>query len=182
MSAERIVVTALAAGDLPALRLDGGFLVEQELRLRLDADGALAYDIVPVEPYRKRYADEPDEQEPDEEGGARFVAHLDGRTAGLIELSPAWNGYGRVDNLVVDRDCRRAGVAAALLRRAFDWCREQRLPGLMLETQHNNAAACRLYATQGFELRGFDAGLYRGLDPHTREIALFWYWHPDGRP
>jgi len=50
----------------------------------------------------------------------------------------------------------------------------------MLETQHNNVAACRLYARHGFRLGGVDLDLYRGLPhPGRHEIALFWYWHAD---
>jgi streptothricin acetyltransferase len=52
----------------------------------------------------------------------------------------------------------------------------QGLPGVRLETQSNNVAACRFYERQGFVLKGFDADLYRGEMPGTREIALFWYF------
>jgi hypothetical protein len=45
----------------------------------------------------------------------------------------------------------------------------------MLETQNINVAACRLYERCSFVLGGFDACLYRGVMPGTREIALFWY-------
>ena len=44
-----------------------------------------------------------------------------------------------------------------------------------LETQNINVAACRLYASCGFVLAGFDGCLYRGVMPGTRENALFWY-------
>jgi hypothetical protein len=46
---------------------------------------------------------------------------------------------------------------------------------MMLETQDNNVLGCRLYASCGFELRGFDTHLYKGLDPSSDEIALYWY-------
>ena len=48
----------------------------------------------------------------------------------------------------------------------------------MVETQNNNVAACKLYERCGFRLSGFDQDLYRGQDPETTEIALFWYWRP----
>jgi hypothetical protein len=35
--------------------------------------------------------------------------------------------------------------------------------------------AFRLYERCGFMLSDFDACLYRGVMPGTREIALFWY-------
>jgi ribosomal protein S18 acetylase RimI-like enzyme len=49
------------------------------------------------------------------------------------------------------------------------------MPGLMLETQNNTHAACLLYEKHGFRLGGIDRFLYRGIDPRSREIALFWY-------
>ena len=49
------------------------------------------------------------------------------------------------------------------------------LPGIMLETQNNNVAACRFYESCGFHLGGFDRELYRGITPDTDETALFWY-------
>jgi ribosomal protein S18 acetylase RimI-like enzyme len=62
-----------------------------------------------------------------------------------------------------------------LTLRAIEWAKEKGLPGLMLETQNNNVAACHLYESCGFELGGFDRNLYKGLHPDTKEIALYWY-------
>jgi len=70
---------------------------------------------------------------------------------------------------------RRRGIGRALLEKAFDWARAGGFPGIMLETQDINVAACRLYESCGMKLGGFDAYLYKGLDPHSDEIALFWY-------
>jgi len=66
-------------------------------------------------------------------------------------------------------------VGTALIGAAIDWAKARNMPGAMLETQNNNVAACRLYQGQGFVFAGFDANLYRGLDPASREVALFWY-------
>ncbi|MCY1188690.1 hypothetical protein D3C81_1499100 [compost metagenome] len=55
------------------------------------------------------------------------------------------------------------------------WARKKQLPGVMLETQNNNLGACRLYQDYGFELGGIDRLRYRGIDPETAEVALFWY-------
>ncbi len=62
-----------------------------------------------------------------------------------------------------------------LMEQAIRWARERGLPGVVLETQNINLAACRLYESCGFVLRGFDGYLYRGIEPDSREIALFWY-------
>jgi ribosomal protein S18 acetylase RimI-like enzyme len=75
----------------------------------------------------------------------------------------------------VEPDYRGQGVGYALIQRAVEWAKSTGLPGIMLETQDNNVAACRLYQRCGFELCGFDTHLYKGLDPATDEIALYWY-------
>ena len=66
-------------------------------------------------------------------------------------------------------------MGRALLQHAVAWARERQLAGVMLETQNNNVAACRLYESCGFQLGGFDRYLYKGLHPDTDEIALYWY-------
>jgi ribosomal protein S18 acetylase RimI-like enzyme len=45
----------------------------------------------------------------------------------------------------------------------------------MLETQNNNLGACRLYERCGYVVGGIDHLRYRGIDPNTAEVALFWY-------
>jgi ribosomal protein S18 acetylase RimI-like enzyme len=48
--------------------------------------------------------------------------------------------------------------------------RERSLPGVMLETQSMNVAACQMYVSCGFAV-----SLYSGIEPDTRGIALFCY-------
>ncbi|MBP1701359.1 MAG: acetyltransferase [Chloroflexi bacterium] len=55
------------------------------------------------------------------------------------------------------------------------WAKARGFPGIMLETQNNNVAACRLYERTGMQLGGFDKYLYKGITPDTEEIALYWY-------
>lgn len=61
------------------------------------------------------------------------------------------------------------------MHQAFDWAGQKALPGIRLETQTNNVAACRFYLRQGFVLGGHDRHLCEGLSPGTRETALFFY-------
>ena len=86
-----------------------------------------------------------------------------------------WNRFAIIWDLAVEPSFRRQGVGRRLIEHALRWARDRGLPGVMLETQNINVAACRLYARCGFELGGFDGYLYRGVAPGTREIALFWY-------
>lgn len=157
-------------------RCDGIFTVVARLVLSME-DGALRYRIESIPPYPKRYPvdavdyrayiDHPDQ--------VVFLAYVDGRIAGEIRLRRNWNRYAYIEDLVVDVHYRGRGVGQALIDRAVEWAKEKQLPGVMLETQDNNVAACRLYARCGFELGGFDRLLYQGSDPATEEIALYWY-------
>jgi ribosomal protein S18 acetylase RimI-like enzyme len=58
---------------------------------------------------------------------------------------------------------------------AVVWAREKNLPGIRLETQSNNVAACRFYYRYGFRLGGFDRQLYAALGMEHPEVALYWY-------
>ncbi|WP_363796348.1 GNAT family N-acetyltransferase [Lysobacter firmicutimachus] len=176
MSPSIVALTpALAAA---AFAFDSSFAVDSRLRLRSEG-GAIAYDIEPLPPYRKRYGDEPGDEDLDEhfegEQAAGFLAILDGAVIGRVLVSTAWNGLALIDDIAVDAGQRRSGAGAALLQRATDWARERGLPGVVLETQDRNVAACRFYARHGFVLGGYDR-MHYAHDPALREeTALFWY-------
>ena len=98
-----------------------------------------------------------------------------GNLAGQVRVLKWWNGYAYIGSIVVDNKYRRQGVGRVLIARVVDWAKSKGLPGVMLETQSNNVGACRLYESCGFVLGGFDEYLYKGLNPATDEIALYWY-------
>jgi streptothricin acetyltransferase len=192
-----IVIQPLTAANRADLnRCDNSFTVEAELRLTAE-DGRIGYSVEPVTPYVKRYGPEIYDaqvyiEKPDH---AAWLAYVDGRIAGqiLVHENPGlsrvegWNRFAIIWDIVVDPPFRRQGVGRRLtpaptcgvrrcgVAQAIAWARDRGLPGVMLETQHINVPACRLYASCGFILGGFDACLYRGVMPGTREIALFWY-------
>ena len=159
------------------LMLNGTVRLTSMAVLRLD-DGRLGYDVVSISPFLKRYGH--DDQDDlgsyiDVPNRAAFVAWRDGRIAGYVTITTHWNRYAWIGGLVVDAAARRHGVGRALMTAAEAWTRQQGLPGIMLETQNVNVAACRFYERCGFTLSGFDQRLYRGFDPDTIEVALFWY-------
>jgi ribosomal protein S18 acetylase RimI-like enzyme len=165
---------AANAGDLN--RCDNAFTVEAELRVT--AEGReIGYAIEPVAPYLKQFG--PEQYDPlpyaHEADHAAWLAYVDGEVAGQILVKENWNRYAIIWDLAVSPPFRRMGIGRRLMREAVAWARERGLPGVMLETQHINVAACRLYAECGFRLRGFDTHLYRATLPETEEIALFWY-------
>jgi ribosomal protein S18 acetylase RimI-like enzyme len=156
----------------------GGSAFEVRSKLVLRAEkGSVRYTVVDVPPYTKEY--DPEEVEPESYVGAAdkvvFFAWLGEEVIGQIRLRRYWNGYAYIDDIAVEPEYRGEGIGRALMARAIAWAKEKGLPGLMLETQDNNVPACRLYARCGFQLRGFDTHLYKGLDASTDEIALFWY-------
>ncbi|QMV01473.1 GNAT family N-acetyltransferase [Devosia sp. D6-9] len=160
-----------------AAAIDASFEVSEELSVAADEAGIRLFPKA-VTPYRKAYH-EAGEDLRDAIGSldqVGFVALLDGAVAGVVIVALDWTGLGLIDCFAVDPAVRRSGVGAALIDAAKTWARAQGLPGVRLETQSNNVAACRFYERQGFVLKGFDADLYRGEMPGTREIALFWYF------
>jgi len=104
-----------------------------------------------------------------------FMAYLDGQAVGHVVVSTNWNGFAHVDELAVIAGARRHGVARSLLEVVRFWSHKKKLPGIMLETQNNNIGACRLYERCGDQVGGVDHLRYRGIDPQTAEVAIFWY-------
>lgn len=155
---------------------DGTFIVDSKLVLQVE-NGIIHYSIVSIEPHQKPYIFEEKDypsyiSNPDK---IIYFAYVDGQLAGQIDIIKHWNVYALISDFIVDTHFRRRGVGRAMMQRAVDWARARQLPGIMLETQNNNVTACRFYEKFGFKLHGFDTHLYKGFNPSTDEIALFWY-------
>lgn len=155
---------------------DSTFTVDAVFVLAVQ-DNLVQFSIAPVPSYQKQYPKEAVDYNayidcPDQ---VVFFAYADTTIAGEIRLRRNWNRYAYVEDLVVSPCFRRCGIGRMLIQAAVEWAQRNRLPGVMLETQNNNVAACRLYRTCGFEVGGFDRFLYHGIDPHTEEVALYWY-------
>jgi ribosomal protein S18 acetylase RimI-like enzyme len=172
-----ITLQELNAGNVQNVnRCDGTFVVNSKLVVQAE-DDVIRYTEVRVPPHQKRYpSDEIDYTtylaRPDK---TIFFACVDGQLAGQIMLRKNWNHYAYIEDIAVDAAFRRLGVGRALMQQAVVWAKSRQLAGVMLETQNNNVAACRLYEGCGFKLAGFDQYLYKGLSPRTDEIALYWY-------
>ena len=79
--------------------------------------------------------------------------------------------------ITVDKKYRTLGVGKRLINQAKQWAKEGNMPGIMLETQNNNVAACKFYEKCGFVIGGFDFLVYKGLDMTSDEVAIYWYLH-----
>lgn len=151
-------------------------MVNSRLMLNIENE-KLTYTIVPVEPYEREVPAEDTEYGFDESGPAIFFAEVDrsAKLAGRIKMLKWWNQFGYVDDLVVNPEYRGIDIGRKLLERGIQWAQENNFPGVMLETQDDNVPACRLYQSCGFVLSGFDRNVYKAINPHTKETALYWY-------
>ncbi|HZT14171.1 MAG TPA: GNAT family N-acetyltransferase [Candidatus Baltobacteraceae bacterium] len=120
-----------------------------------------------VRAYRVFYKQQPDEAR-EREFVARhlrdgtsvmYVARSGGSAAGFMQLfktystvhlAPAWI----LEDLFVDPNARRAGIAAALLERALAHARESGACGMFLETAYDNVTAQRVYERAGWTREG----------------------------
>jgi streptothricin acetyltransferase len=180
VSNSTIPVRPARAADIQHLaELDYSFTIDAVLTGPFDGPGAPPATPLAA-PYRKTYGFDAGEVA-DYLAGERALFVAGAAPVGYIAVSRSWNGYASVDDLAVDAAHRGRGAARALLDAAVAWTRDQGLAGVRLETQHNNVAACRLYARYGFVLGGHDRHLYTALRTGREEIALFWYLFLDGR-
>jgi len=143
-----------------ANQCDGAFTVDSKLVLRAEA-GVIKYSIASIEPYIKRYVFEEKDyssylSDPEK---TVYFAYVDGHLAGQINVIKHWNVYAWIEDFAVDVRFRRRGIGRLMMQKAEDWGKARQLPGIMLETQDINVAACRFYEKFGFTLRGFDTYL-----------------------
>ncbi len=157
-------------------KCNGEFTIDSRLVLHLENDG-LRYEIEPLPLTKKRYAADKIDYTPyiTNVDKVIFLAYANTQIAGQVILRKNWNHYAYVEDIVVDTRFRRQGIGRELISHAQRWARERNLTGIMLETQNNNVRACKFYESCGFQLKGFDSDLYRGINRATNEVALYWY-------
>jgi ribosomal protein S18 acetylase RimI-like enzyme len=85
-----------------------------------------------------------------------LLATLDDRPCGFTQLYPMFSSVRTarlriLNDLYVDEDARRRGIARALLDAAVAFARAEGAAGLMLETGRDNAAARALYRAAGWQ-------------------------------
>lgn len=91
------------------------------------------------------------------------VAEKGGRVVGYL---CAWEVAGELEiqNIVTALECRRCGVATALLEELLTYARSVALSRLLLEVRSGNDAAIALYRRYGFHACGVRHGYYADGD------------------
>lgn len=125
---------------------------------------------------RKTYKDEAFDPKDytDSSERAMFLAVSGDICIGTVRVSAGWLGKGYIEDINVNSEYRRMGVGKKLMDSAVNWCREQGLNCITLETQDNNLRACRFYVQYGFELCGIDTKKY-AVSEYENETALYFY-------
>ena len=95
-----------------------------------------------------------------ENSAAHFLtAKLGGNIVGYIGFQAVLD-EGYVDNVAVSPECRRQGIAKALLTEAIEESKRMGLAFLSLEVRQSNAPAIALYKSFGFETVGVRKRFY----------------------
>lgn len=99
-------------------------------------------------------------------GGAVIAARTQG-----IELLDGRDDVAVLWDLRVRPDLRGHGIGSALFATVEWWAAARGYVRLKIETQNNNVAACRFYASRGCRLVSIDASAYPEF---PEEIRLIW--------
>ena len=87
------------------------------------------------------------------EGVTYFAARRDGRLIGAVGCELR-DGSCRLVHLAVDPECRRQGVATALLAAAIDWAKRSNAPAVWVDALARFTAGASLFRHLGFAERG----------------------------
>lgn len=102
------------------------------------------------------------------------VAEVQGRVVGLVILLIHGLGdAGEVTDLAVHLPFRRRSIGSALLDRALEFARTQRLRAIWVEPQNDNADAIEFYLRLGFRLSGFNDRTFSYQDDEPQHVTLF---------
>jgi GNAT superfamily N-acetyltransferase len=93
-------------------------------------------------------------------------------TSPSLEMLEGRTDLGVIWDVRVSPAMRRRGIAAQLFAVAERWARARGCRRLKVETQNINVAACRFYASRGFELGAIHRFAYPTLPDETQ---LLWY-------
>ena len=148
------MIVAQANAPLPEEAEVCNFSFEIECEAAPPFEGCSIKSVVPVAAYRKSYPVDPERYISyiARDDRALFVARKETKFIGYAAVSKSWTNFAQIDDIAVDVSARRSGAGRLLLNAAIDWAYDRALPGVRMETQSNNVAACRFYERNGFML------------------------------
>ncbi|MES5869126.1 streptothricin N-acetyltransferase SatA [Bacillus cereus group sp. RP32] len=180
-----LLIRELEVNDLDNLpEIDDSFIVNSRLILSLSKiNKQIEYTVEDVPIYEKSYLQDQYDDELayteyiNNPNQVIYIAILHDQIIGVMVLKKNWNHYAYIEDIKVDKKYRSLGVGRRLIEQATQWAKENNMPGLMLETQNNNVAACKFYEKCGFVIGGFDFFIYKGIHEESDEVAMYWYLH-----
>lgn len=106
--------------------------------------------------------------------GFALGAYQDGVCVGIATYEFNWNKYIYLADLKVNRDFRKMGVAAGLIKEGQKQAEKRGYQGLYTVGQDNNLAACKFYLKQGFEIGGFNTKDYSHTNQAEKADIYFY--------
>jgi ribosomal protein S18 acetylase RimI-like enzyme len=110
-----------------------------------------------------------------DEGLALVAEHEGAIVALLLAQANAVQQILRVNDIRVDYDYRRQGLATALVFAAINHARQMQLRAVAAESLTNNHPAAELFVKSGFEIAGIDDHRRSNHDLVKEAVTLFWY-------
>jgi GNAT superfamily N-acetyltransferase len=105
----------------------------------------------------------------------RFFIADDGRPVGWLHAARVeYFESGAcvvINGLVVDSDCRGAGVGRLLLQQAEQWAREQGIGIVRVWSSDQRHRAHRFYAREGYEIVKTQLAFVKSVDSEARDLA-----------
>ena len=94
-----------------------------------------------------------------------YLAYIDKKAVGFVQLFPSFSSVSMqplyiLNDLYVDKRCRKQGIGVSLLNRAKQLCKEENCKGLSLQTGKTNPAQ-HLYESLGWK----------------KDQDLFYFWY-----
>ncbi|TNP01562.1 streptothricin N-acetyltransferase SatA [Bacillus pacificus] len=180
-----LLIRELDVNDLENLpEIDDSFIVNSRLILSLSkVNKRIEYTVENVSSYGKSYLHNQYDDEIayneyiNKPNQVIYIALLHNQIIGVLVLKKNWNSFAYIEDIKVDKKYRVLGIGRRLIEQAKQWAKEGNMPGIMLETQNNNVAACKFYEKCGFVIGGFDFLIYTGLHEKSDEVAIYWYFH-----
>lgn len=109
--------------------------------------------------------------------GLFLVAERDGQAVGYVGCQTVLD-EGYITNVAVSPDCRRQGVARALIDELLSRARAQGLAFVTLEARASNAPAIALYEGAGFVRVGVRKEFY--TSPREDAVLMTRFLHEEG--